>query len=212
MYSIKVDGSDLKHITRAKGFLPGQKPVSGNAMYTEYFYSAQPAPDGTKILLHLYDTVHGSHKTALIDSDGSHLEVIDQGKPLFWSNDSQVVYYSQADKVKRFNLHTKESQTIAGLEGKILGKWPGRDDREMFGVESDGDVSLVAVQNASAATMTKWNIPTAKFATTQDQRIGVRNIDQLAITSFQWSKPGRVLLIYEGEAMERFEVLEFSFQ
>ena len=55
--------------------------------------------------------------------------------------------------------------------------------------------------------MTKWNIPTAKLAAPQDQETGVRNIDQLALTSFQWSKSGRVLLVYEGEATERFEVL-----
>lgn len=207
VYSIKIDGSGLQRLTRAKGFLPGQEPASGNAMYAEYFYSAQPAPDSTKILLHLYDAVRGSHNTALIDSDGLHLEIIDQGTPLFWSNNGQVVYYSQANVVKRFDLSTRGHQTIAGLKGKILGKWPDRDDREMFGVESDGDVSLMAVRDASSAAMTKWNIPTAKFAAPQDQRTGVRNIDQLALTSFQWSKSGRVLLVYKGEAMERLEVL-----
>src|SRR5918999_2039243 len=50
VYSIKIDGSSLQRLTRAKGFLPGQEPANGNAMYAEYFYSAQPASDGTKIL------------------------------------------------------------------------------------------------------------------------------------------------------------------
>ena len=133
VYSIKIDGSSLQRLTRAKGFLPGQEPANGNAMYAEYFYSAQPASDGTKILLHLYDAVHGSNNTALIDSDGSHLEIIDQGTPLFWGNDNQAVYYSQTDMVKRFDLRTKESQAIASLKGKVLGKWPDKDGRECLG-------------------------------------------------------------------------------
>ncbi len=205
IYSIRIDGSGLKRLTQAKELPPQENGGDDQPIYAQYFGSAQPAPDGAKLLLYLYNSVQGTGEVALMDPDGSHLEIVSQGIPLFWSSDARAVYYTQDDIVKRFDLSTRQSLTITGLRERILGKLP---DGEIFGIDNGKDVSLDSVQNESATPLMRWNLPRVKFTDREDKNTGVRTTDQLTLTSFQWSKSGRILLVYEGEATERFEVVE----
>lgn len=194
IYSLNRDGSGFKRLTQAQELPAGTTPAVGNAIYAQYFPSAQFSPDGTKVLLQVYDSVQGADNAAVMNADGSQLQVLTPGTPLFWSSDGQSFYYSQANAVKAFSLATKTSATISGLNGRVLGRLP---DKEWFGVDDGQSVSLVSVQDSSATFVATWNIP----------RVKTVGSDQLVLNSFQWTKSGRVLLLYQGERTERFEVV-----
>lgn len=123
VYSININGAGLKRITRSQELPPGGRPEIRNAIFAQYFYPKQFAPTGTKILLRVYDAVQGTDNVAFADSDGLHLEVIGEGRPLFWDTYGQAIYYSKGGIVRRFNLSTKGSETIVGLGGIISFCW-----------------------------------------------------------------------------------------
>jgi WD40-like Beta Propeller Repeat len=66
IYAVKVDGSGLTKLTRSKQIDPDHRPKGiGNAEYWQYFYSARFAPDGSKILVEVYDTISDHFETGL---------------------------------------------------------------------------------------------------------------------------------------------------
>jgi WD40-like Beta Propeller Repeat len=205
IYSIKIDGSSLERLTQAKALSPRELEKESNPIYAQYFYSAQYAPNGTRILMRLYSAMQGTDNVALIDSSGTHLEVIGRGTPLFWSSDAQAVYYSQGDTVKKFNLSSKDNQIVDGLRGKIIGKLP---DRDVFALDDGASITLESVQDRTTVTLAKWNTPRVKSVVRTNSKNDATNRDQLTLNSLQWSRSGRSLLIYEGDTMERFEVVE----
>ena len=205
IYSIKIDGSGLKRLTQARALPPREEEKENNQIYEQYYYWAQYAPNGTKILMRLYDAVRGTDSVALIDPNGTHLDLVDQGRPLFWSSDAQAVYYYQAGAVKRFNLSSKDNQTIDGLRGSILGKLP---DRDVFALDDGANITLEEVQDKSSITLTKLSTPRIKSVVRANSKSGAANSYEVTVSSLQWSRSGRYLIIYEGETIERFEVVE----
>lgn len=154
-----------------------------------------------------------SMRVAVMNPDGSGLKVLAQGEPLFWGADSQSFYYAgQSTDIKKFDLTSRASEVTQGLpagvldpysfgptQPLVLGKLP---DKDWF-VVVDPDthkVSLMSVQHGAATFQTSWNVPL--FETTPQGPV--------SLVSVQWAPIGRVLLIYQGDKVERFEVAQLA--
>ncbi len=199
IYSLQADGSGLKQLTQGVAIPEGapRAEEAGQAVYSQYFSRPQFSPDGTKILLHVHDVTQGTNRVAVMNPDGSELQILAPGTPLFWSADSQAVYYSQAGSVNKLFLNATQSQAISGLDGAILGKVP---DKEWLVVDTGRSINVVSVQTGSAALVATWNVARVKLVTGEPA----------ILRGVQWSKSGRVLLVYEGDTMERLEVAQPS--
>jgi hypothetical protein len=193
IYSVEINGSGLKRLTRDQP-LPPDKRAVGNAVYAQYFYSAQFAPDMRKILLHAYDAVDDANYVAAIDPDGSHMETLTRGKPLFWGADGQGVYYIHDGVVKRFDLRTKETRALVRPEGKIVGRLP---DKQWLLVDTDKGIDVISLEGGTVTSAGVLEVPRAKSDT-----------EALALTSAHWSRSKRAVLVYEGATRERIEVVQ----
>lgn len=206
IYAIKTDGSGLKQITHVQERALTDESPSPNMIYSQYFYSPQFAPDGTKILASVMDPAKSTMNVAVMNTDGSGLKVLAQGDPLFWGSDSQAVYYAYAESptVAKLDLASGTGQTIQGMTPSILGKLP---DKDWFGVAAPDtqNVSLLSVQHGAATFQTSWNVP----LTEQTPQGAV------SLVSFQWTPSGKVLLVYQADdetvKVERFEVAQATY-
>lgn len=209
IYSVHLDSSGLTRLTHSKEINPEHRPPDiGQAEFWQYFGWPQFAPDGSKILLGIDNTVGGSKNVAVMNTDGSGLKVVAQGEPLFWGSDSQSVFYdpqARGTPIQKLDLASDTSEGIQGLpqglidpDGvmpSILGKLP---DKEWFvlAAPKTHNVSLVSVQHGAATFQTSLDIPLSK-ATAKGP---------VSLVSVQWAPIGKVLLIYQGDKVERFEV------
>ncbi len=203
IYSIGVHDLRITRLTKSPQIATDQVGQQGGG-YGQYFYSAQFAPDGAKILLRVYNTAQRADYVALMDPDGSHAEVVSHGTPLFWTSDSQAIYYSQDTVVKRYNLRSSRTQTIKGLE-RGLGKL---SDREVFAIDTGTKVTFVRLQDDSLLPVGESRIPRVRLGDRGSRAGGASGLEDLVLTSIQASASGRLLLVYRGDMLERLEVVE----
>lgn len=217
IYSVHLDGSGLTRLTHSKEIDPEHRPPDiGQAEFWQYFGWPQFAPDGSKILLGVDNTVGGSKNVAVMSVDGSGLKVVAQGDSLFWGADSQSVYYDPAAqdapqaRLQKLDLATGTTESIQGLIANrvdnlqriapsILGKLP---DKDWFVVAAPKtyNVSLMSAQHGAATFQSSWDIPLSE-PTPQGL---------ISLVSIQWAPIGKVLLIYQGDKVERFEVAQLA--
>jgi len=203
VYSMRTDGSELRRLIEAQGFKPREAPVTVNAGYARYFYPIQFSPNGSEILLHIYDSVQGTDQVAVAHSDGSQLIIIATGTPLMFGANSQIVYFSSGGRFRSYDIDSRVSQDIGNVSGNILGKLP---DKDYFGVDTGQDVDLIIVRDHLGGIVRKLNIPRTISSTLSVAQRASGGMDYLNLTSIQWSNSGRLLLIYESDTAERLEV------
>jgi hypothetical protein len=170
IYSIKIDGSSIVRLSRAKPLPAEEKAKCGNGVYAQYFYSGQYSPTGAHVMLGLYDSIKGTDSVALIDSSGRNLQIIDEGLPLFWSADVQGFYYSQGNTVKKFDLNSRQSRRVTDFEGKLLGHTPAGDalilddgtNIRLQGIDG-ARISSLTVPRCKTASQTVINWPLVRF-------------------------------------------------
>lgn len=206
IYLLKLDGSGLRQLTRSRRREPEDRPPEigppggGPWMlpYAEYFSTPELSPDGKQILLHYVDnSADWVESVAVMNADGSNLRILAPGRPLFWSADGEAVYYDQDRFLKKFYLASGIVRTITRIEWRILGKLPDRDWLAVLDPEGTA-VRFLDLSNEGAVPAGTWNVsPT---------RVTAQEI--LSLISVQWTPSGRALLIFEGDDVQRLEVIE----
>jgi WD40 repeat protein len=198
IFSIHLDGSGLQPLTKAK-----QLPEGDDApLYAEYFQSAKQSPDGTKVLLAIYDSVAEKEKVGMLDTNNMQVSYLAEGRPISWSHDGQEIYYSQNGVTKRLNLKTRESQVLNNLNGRIIGS-----NGDEFVIDQNG-ISTFATLEDNSVTVRPWNVPSAVSISHLQKNTGKPLVEQLALTSVRWSSTARLVLDYQNNTMERIEVIE----
>jgi hypothetical protein len=132
--------------------------------------------------------------------DGSNLEILAEGQPVAWSADGKAVYYMHKGLLTRMELESRAMRSLPfpRLEnGKLLGRMKGRD---WFAFRlDDGHIGWYSFEAARPALefLGQWSVPGFKMAGTE----------KLELKGFEWSNGNEVLLWYQGEETERFEVV-----
>jgi len=200
IYSINTQGSDLVRLTHSKALSTAEKVNA--PLYSEYFYSAQYAPNGKKLMLRVYDPVRQADKVALTNNNGENLEIIGDGIPLYWSNDGESLYYVKDNNLTRYLLKLKEKQINARVNGRILGKLI---DADVFVMDDGNRIATARIEDAlNSNAATPLDISRVRSSSRQK----ARDTEELALTSVQFSATGRSLRIYEGEMSERYEIVD----
>lgn len=209
IYSIGTDGSGLVKLTESLPYTnkrgnpadPTNKEYWVGASYQRYYYSPRYSPDGSLILLHVYDVVGQSRDfTAIMKPDGSDLQILAEGQPLCWSADGKAVYYTNKGLLMRMDVASRATQTVPvpALENRAaLGRMAGRDWLA-FRLDN-GRIGWYHVGAGKPAPefLGEWSVPAVKLA----------GAEQLTLKGFDWSRSNEVLLWYQGEHTERFEVV-----
>lgn len=200
IYSINTRGSDLVRLTHSKALSAAEK--NNSPLYSEYFYSAQYAPNGKKLMLRLYDPIRQTDQVALTNTNGENLEIIGEGVPLYWSNDGEALYYTKDNSLTRYLLKSKEKQINTRVSVRILGKLI---DADGFVVDDGNRIATGRIEDAfSSNAATPLDIPRVRSSSRQK----VKDAEELALTSIQFSVSGRSLRIYEGQMTERYEIVD----
>lgn len=209
IYTIGIDGKGLTKLTQSvrytdkPGYPIGPKSAEYwvGATYQRYYYQARYSPDGSRILLFVRDVVGQDRDlTAVMDPDGRNLEILAGGRPCCWSADSKAVYYYHNDFLSRMDLETRTVRTVPlplvdnkNPIGLMLG-------REWLAFKLDnGRIGWFNFETATPmpAFIGDWSVPSVRM----------RDREELVLKGFDWSHSDEVLLWYQGEETERFEVV-----
>jgi len=209
IYAIGIDGIDLRKLTESVfyGDKPGNPADPNNkeywvgAAYQRYYYSPRYSPDGSRILLQVHDVVGQIRDfTAVMNPDGSALQILAEGKPAGWSADGKAVYYTHKGLLTRMELETRAARSVSlppAEKRTPLGRMKGRD---WFAFQlGNGRIGWYDFETAAPAPqfLGEWSVPGVKMA----------GREQLELKGFDWSGSNEVLLWYQGEESERFEVV-----
>jgi len=201
IYSIKIDGSDLRKLTQSVVMaVPGT--VNSAPIFSQYFYAAQYSPDGKKVMLRMYDAIQREDHVALVNRDGGQLEVIRPGVPLFWSNDVDALYYSKDNRITRYLLDRKEDQLSAELKQDVVGKLP---DSDLFVSHNGATIMKERLEEGFSGNGVPLDVGVVKSAKNAKKNSAEQ---QMTLVSMQFATSRRALLTYEGSTIERYEIID----
>ncbi|MFL6388937.1 MAG: TolB family protein [Terriglobales bacterium] len=198
IFSIQLDGSGLRQLTQAKPLAE----ENNNSPYAEYFQSAKESPDGMKILVGVYDSTAEKERVGLLDTNNKQVSYLADGQPISWSSDNQEIYYTQDGSLRSVNLQTKESRILTSLNGRIVGA-----DQGEFAIDQNGTSALADLQDHSVSVH-PWSVSLVAFVSQSQKNTSKATAEQLTLASVKWSKTSRLVLNYQGDTMERIEVIE----
>ena len=207
IYTIGIDGRGLTKLTKSEFYT--NKPAYGEpgytgAMYPRYYYSPRYSPDGSRILFQVDDVVDQIRDfVAVMKPDGSDLQVLAEGRPCCWSADGKSVYYSQRGVLARMDLASRTTRTVLmpALDSKrIIGRMKGVEWFSFY--HGEGKIGWYTFETATPGVdlIGEWSVPGAKMV----------GSEVLTLKGFDWSDGYEVLLWYQGEETERFEVVRIA--
>jgi len=209
IYVVDIDGQGLTKLTQSVAYIdkPGYPigPKSNEywvgAAYQRYYGSPRYSPDGSRILLQVHDVVGQIRDfTAVMNPDGSDLQILAEGRPCCWSADGKAVYYHHKGFLTRMDLETRTTRTVPlpSLQDRTpIGRMAGR---EWLAFRlNNGRIGWFNFGTATRAPefIGEWSVPPVRMG----------GQEELALKGFDWSRSSEVLLWYQGEGTERFEVV-----
>lgn len=195
-----LEGKNLTKVTQSLPFTNKPPEAANGASYQRYYYRASYSPNGSRILLHIHDAVQEKEFAALMDAKGGHLEILAEGRPCCWSGDGKSVYYIEKGNLIRMDLETHTTQTLAPPQEGI-GPVGRMADREWLAFKlDDGRIGWYNVETGKPIFRGLSAVPPA-------ETVGQEKLD---LKGFDWSRSGKVLLWYQGDYTERFEVVRFT--
>jgi hypothetical protein len=206
IHTVGSDGAGLRKLTQSHhcSERPEQQPDPDGYYschhYQRYYFNPHYSPDGSHILVWVDDEVARKDLTAVMNVDGGNLEIVAEGRPLCWSADGKAVYYTSEAGLIRMDVESRVTQTVplpALADRAALGRMAGRD---WLAFQLDnGRIGWYNVGAGKPAPefLGEWSVPGVKLAGTE----------QLTLKGFDWSRSNEVLLWYQGEHTERFEVV-----
>ncbi len=190
IYSMAVDGSDLRKLTRS---LP-----RGDG-FAEYFYTPMYSPDGSRIIFRQYGNAAQSDSVEIMSSDGSSPRKVTSGRPLFWSTDGAAAFVSTRNGVYKFEIGTAVLTPVTNLEEPVLGPLPGQDT---FAVAHASGVLRVKIQDSSAQAVGALSLPRGVGSTQQNQT-------NIALSEVSVDPSGSYMLLrYESATSDLLEVVQ----
>jgi Tol biopolymer transport system component len=225
IYTLNIGEQSLAQLTHSTHIPAEMAAIICKALLEHYYRAPHYSPDGSQILLGTSATTAeypaasdpqtgeclggggGSKElVATMKVDGSELEILAGGPycfPHFWSADGQSIYYGsncgeQKGGLIKMNLKTRAAQVVQQeLPGRIFGRMPERD-WVAFQLE-EGPIAWYNIQSGSPVFVGLWSVPPVKLV----------GEEKFELKGFDWSRSGAVLLWYEGELNELFEVVRF---
>jgi Tol biopolymer transport system component len=198
---VGIDGKNLSKLTHSLAFTDKPPGTTRGASYQRYYYSPRYSPDGSRVLLRIDDEVQEREFAAVMDADGSHLEMLAEGRACCWSADGKGVYYVAKGSVIRMDLETHTTRSFAPPSHEAIGPMGRMADREWLAFKLDsGLIGWYNVETGKPVFLGVWAVPPAEMV----------GQEKLALKGFEWSRPGRVLLWYQGDDTERFEVVRLT--
>jgi WD40-like Beta Propeller Repeat len=208
IYVVGADGTGLKQLTKSEYRVNppayGEPGYSG-AVYERYYGSPRFSPDASHILLSVFDEgQEGKEFTAVMKPDGSDLQVLAEGRPCCWSADGKAVYYTQPEGLTRMDLATRKTITVPRppLEnGQLIGRMKGKPWFAFYG--DDGRIGWYDFDQTTPLGpqfVGEWSVPAVKM----------NGAEEMTLKGFDWSDGSEVLLWYQGDETERFEVVRIA--
>ena len=208
IYGVAADGTGLRQLTQSverKNPPSYGEPGYSGAIYQKYYGSPQYSPDGSRILLAVTDADRG-YLIGMMKADGSDLQILAEGRPFGWSADGKSVYYSQGDSLVRMDLATRKTVTVPRptsdtVDLHFLGLMKGKPWFAFIG--DDGRIRWYDFDNVTPLGMKyigDWSVPAVKM----------NGAEEMTLKGFDWSDGSEVLLWYQGQETERFEVVRIA--
>jgi hypothetical protein len=156
IYSIRIDGEDIKAIARTTYDAEAR---------AEYRVSTPSySPDGNQVLLDVEEiedvgqVVDGmrsaprwSHHVGVAPANGTKQvpEILANGKPYFWSSDGRSIYYAGKDGAFRLELYTKTSVPVGrqSYAYRVVGRLPN-SDMAFVQKGDDQEITIIALDGA----------------------------------------------------------------
>jgi hypothetical protein len=212
IFTVLADGTGLKQLTQSRSvadtreFDPNTLTFHGHwSPYQRYYDAPSYSPDSSLILLHIYDalTADGLDRVAVMKPDGSALQIVADGRPCCWSADGKAIYYENAGVLTRLDLATRSSILRPSTDNltPVMGRMK---DREWFAYMLDnrhiGWFDFEKTTLGKPSYIGEWSVPAVKM----------NGAEEMKLKGFQWSDGSEVLLWYQGDETERFEVVRIA--
>jgi len=150
IYSVQVNGTDLRQLTHQSEPVQLQSPEGGYAG-GRFFYTPRYSPDGSQILVWQSSEVSEGDQgdfAAVVSPSSSDVQVLTNGKPLGWAAGGKAIFVESDQCVCRYDLDSKTTKAVPGLRNaSVLGILRGSD---IFAVGSNGWLGLVTVADTTA--------------------------------------------------------------
>jgi len=169
----------------------------GKRTYNVYYMNPRVSSDGTELMVEILDgSSSAPSAVGVLDGEGKLTRTVAQGTPLFWKDGQRRVVYEQDGIVKSTDLDTGGEEVLGSAGGRIVG--------EMDGQAIETTPTSAVVRRDRANVKTSLQIAAVEHMNSQ-------GIKSLYLTILRWSADKkRVLLLYEGDMMERIEVHELK--
>jgi hypothetical protein len=214
IYTVGADGTGLKQLTESvpnpdtRQFNEDLSFTGRWSPYQRYFGQPRYSPDGSRILLIIYDGLDDKspEKVAVMKADGSDLQILAEGRPCCWSADGKSIYYTQGDGLNRMDIATRKTITVPrpvlqDVDLHLLGLMKGKpwfafisDDGHIRWYDFDQTTPL------GPQYIGDWSVPAVKM----------NGAEEMTLKGFDWSNGSEVLIWYQGEETERFEVVRIA--